>query len=194
MRATTANRLFADAEAPKWRHRGAGPSFLTDPIAWLEDDHQRQRATCNVLEQLIRNPRHSAVGPEIETAYWCLGEALPLHIADEEEDILPLLARRCGASDRLGEISAVLRDNHTGQRLLADSVVGELERLMDGESLARPVRFFSDTIRLYRVIRQHITWENNVLIPLARRRLRDLDHPYLMDKMAGRRRMRQPAR
>lgn len=188
MRANTAQQRFADA--PSRGKRSPGTSFLSDPIAWLDDDHQRQLATCDILEQVIRNPRHSAVGSDIETAYWCLGEALPLHIADEEEAILPLLARRCGAGDRLGEVSAVLRDNHVSERLLADGIVGELERLMDGESLARPVRFFSDTIRLYRLIRQHITWENNILIPLARRRLRDLDHPFLMDKMAGRRRMR----
>ena len=110
MRANAAQDWFADAASR--RKRSPGNSVLSDPIAWLDDDHQRQLATCDVLEQLIRNPRHSAVGSDIETAYWCLGEALPLHIADEEEAILPLLARRCSPGDRLGEISAVLRDNH----------------------------------------------------------------------------------
>jgi iron-sulfur cluster repair protein YtfE (RIC family) len=193
MRASTVQRQAT--EARRRRDRGPETDSLTDPIAWLDDDHHQQQVTCDLLERLIRNPRHSAAGPDIEKAYWCLGEALPLHIADEEEDVVPLLARRCGTSDRLGEISAVLRDNHLGERQLAEAVATELEHLLDGEPLARPVRFFGDTIRLYRVIRQHIIWENNVLIPLARRRLRDLDHPYLMEKMAGRRRSRpQPLR
>lgn len=165
-------------------------NVLADPLAWLNDDHRRQKKTCNILERLIRNPRHSAKGSDIERAYWCLGEAMPLHVADEEEDVLPLLARRCGTSDRLGEISATLRDNHLKERLLADAVVVELERLIDGEALTRPVRFFGDTIRLYRIIRQHITWEEKVLIPLVQRRLRDLDYPYLMEKMARRRHAR----
>lgn len=165
-----------------------------DPITWLGDDHGRQHTACDVLERLIRNPRHSATGADIETTYWCLGEALPMHIADEEEDFLPLLARRCGLSDRFAEISATLRTNHESERLLAQAVAGELERLIEGEALSRPVRFFGDTIRLYRIIRRHIAWENAVLMPLARRRLRDLDYPYLMEKIEQRRRHRPPHR
>ena len=173
-------------EAPKDMESGF------DPVAWISNDHLRQQTACDVLERLIRNPRHSASGVDIEQTYWCLGEALPMHIADEEEDFLPLLARRCGLSDRFAEISATLRANHDTERHLADAVAGELKRLIDGEALSRPVRFFGDTIRLYRIIRRHIAWENAVLIPLARRRLRDLDYPYLMEKIGQRRRARSP--
>lgn len=165
-----------------------------DPIAWLDGDHRRQHGACEVLERLIRNPRHAAGAADIEEAYWCLGEALPLHIADEEDDVLPLLARRCGLSDHFGEVSAKLRRNHDEERGLVEAVAGELQRLIEGEALSRPVRFFGDTIRLYRVIRHHIGWENTVLLPLVRRRLRDLDYPYLMEKMEQRRRARPPQR
>ena len=95
-------------------------------------------------------------------------------------------------SDRFGEISATLRSNHDKERMMAESVAGELKRLIEGEALSRPVRFFGDTIRLYRIIRSHIDWENRILIPLARRRLRDLDYPYLMEKIGQRRRERPP--
>lgn len=194
MPAAGAQTQKAAHDDPHFPEAPGGTESRIDPLARLAGDHQRQRAACDVLERLIRNPRHSASGADIEQTFWCLGEALPMHIADEEDDFLPLLARRCALGDRFAEISATLRSNHDSERALAESVAGELQRLIDGGALFRPVRFFSDTIRLYRLIRRHIGWEDTVLIPLARRRLRDLDYPYLMEKMEQRRRPRPPRR
>ena len=192
MQTSGAEKISAARSDSLFPQPACEPHSDFNPITWLGDEHRRQRTACDVLELLIRNPRHSASHGDIEKTYWCLGEALPMHIADEEEDVLPLLARRCGLSDRFGEISATLRSNHDKERMMAESVAGELERLIEGEALSRPVRFFGDTIRLYRIIRSHIDWENRILIPLARRRLRDLDYPYLMEKIGQRRRERPP--
>jgi hypothetical protein len=160
---------------------------LDDPVAWLTDEHFQQQSACNLLEQLIRNPRHSASTEDLKEVYQCLGAALPLHIADEEEDLLPLLAKRCNRGDNFAEIAVTLRENHEGERLLGQAVAVELQRLIDQLPFARPVRFFGDSIRLYRTIRRHLAWETAMLIPLACLRLREPDLLYLANKMARRR-------
>ena len=85
-------------------------------------------------------------------------------------------------------VAAALRDNHAGERSLGDTMLPELQRLIDGRALANPVRFFGNAMRLSRMIRRHLVWENAVLVPLARRRLKAPDLPYLAEKMAMRRR------
>lgn len=160
---------------------------LDDPVAWLTDEHFQQQSACNLLEQLIRNPRHSASTEDLEEVHQCLSRALPLHIADEEEDLLPLLAKRCNRGDNFAEISVTLRENHEGERLLGQAVAVELQRLIDQLPFARPVRFFGDSIRLYRTMRRHLAWETAVLVPLACLRLRETDLSYLVNKMARRR-------
>ena len=158
-----------------------------DPVDRIVDEHYRQQALCHVLERVARNPRHSAGSSELGDAWQYLGNDLITHIADEEDDLLPLLCHRCHVGDAFGEVAAALRDNHAGERSLADSMLPELQRLIDGRPLANPVRFFGSAMRLSRMIRRHLVWENAVLVPLARRRLKAPDLPYLAEKMAMRR-------
>jgi hemerythrin-like domain-containing protein len=159
----------------------------TDPVEWIIDEHFRQRGLCHVLERVARNPRHGGNSEEIEEALDYLEDELALHVADEEEDLLPLLGRRCEIGDRIGEISVALRENHANQRELSRSVMPELRRLIAGEAFGNPVQFFRNSVRLSAMIRRHLVWENAVLVPLARKRLKHPDFPYLARKMAGRR-------
>lgn len=163
-------------------------SLDSDPVDRIVDEHYRQQALCHVLERVARNPRHSAGSSELGDAWRYLGNDLLTHIADEEDDLLPLLCHRCQVGDAFGEVAAALRDNHAGERSLGDTMLPELQRLIDGRALANPVRFFGNAMRLSRMIRRHLVWENAVLVPLARRRLKAPDLPYLAEKMAMRRR------
>lgn len=158
-----------------------------DPVDHIVDEHYRQQALCHVLERVARNPRHSAGSSELSDAWRYLGNDLLTHIADEEDDLLPLLCHRCQVGDAFSEVAAALRDNHAGERNLGDTMLPELQRLIDGRALANPVRFFGNAMRLSRMIRRHLVWENAVLVPLARRRLKAPDLPYLAEKMAMRR-------
>lgn len=160
---------------------------LSDPVDRIVDDHFRQHAVCHVLERVARNPRHGGNREEIEEAFDYLAGELALHVADEEDDLLPLLGRRCHVGDHFGEISVALRENHASQRELSAAVLPELQRLIAGEALVNPVKFFGNALRLTGMIRRHIVWENAVLVPLARRRLKSPDFPYLARKMARRR-------
>jgi len=158
-----------------------------DPIDRIVDEHFRRQALCHVLERLARNPRHGGNREEIEEALDYLESEMNLHAAYEEEDLLPLLGRRCQHGDRFGEISVALRENHASERELGAIVLLELRRLSAGGALANPAGFFASARRLTTAIRRHIVWENAVLVPLARRRLKGPDYPYLARKMADRR-------
>jgi len=155
-----------------------------DPLDWIVDEHFRQRAVCHVLERIARNPRHGGNAEEVEEALDYLEDELPLHIADEEDDLLTLLSRRCQIGDRFGEISVALRENHVSQRWLSGAMLPELRRLIAHEPLGNPVQFFGNAVRLSAMIQRHLIWENAVLVPLARRRLKNPDFPYLAGKMA----------
>ncbi len=157
-----------------------------DPVDWIVDDHLRQRTICHVLERIARNPRHGGTS-DLEDASLYLQDELPLHVADEEDDLVPLLGLRCEIGDRFGEISVALRENHESERKLALAVLPEIRRILAGEPLANPVQFFGNALRLCAIIRRHLVWENAVLVPLARKRLKNPDFPYLAQKMANRR-------
>jgi len=157
-----------------------------DPVDWIVDDHFRQGAICHVLERVARNPRHGGT-VELGNASLYLQDELPLHLADEEDDLVPLLGLRCEVGDRFGEISVALRENHESERTLIAAVLPELRRIIAGEPLANPVQFFGNALRLCGMIRRHLIWENAVLVPLARKRLKNPDFPYLAHKMAARR-------
>lgn len=161
--------------------------FSTDPVEWIVDDHFRQQTLCHILERIARNPRHSGTAKGPQELHDYLANELPLHMADEEDDILPVLGMRCQVGDRFGEISVALRENHAAERTLSATVSPELRRLMEGEPLANPVQFFGMAMRLSGMIRRHVVWENAVLIPLIRKRLKNPDLPYLAAKMASRR-------
>ncbi len=167
-------------------------SLDDDPVDRIADEHYRQQALCHVLERIARSPRHSAGASDLGDAWRYLGNDLLMHIADEEDDLLPLLCHRCQVGDGFGEIAVASRDIHAGERSLGDAMLPELQRLIDGRALANPVRFFGNAMRLNQMIRRHLVWENAVLIPLARRRLKAPDLPYLAQKMAMRRTSMRP--
>ena len=158
-----------------------------DPIDRILNRQVRQLAVCHVLERLARNPRHGGNRDEIEDALDYFECDLRVLAAHEEEDFLPLLGRRCQHGDRFGEISVTLRENHASERELGSVLLLELRRLSAGDALDDPVGFFAAVRRLIATIRRHIAWENAVLIPLVRKRLKSPDYPYLAHRMARRR-------
>ncbi|MDH3792559.1 MAG: hemerythrin domain-containing protein, partial [Rhodospirillales bacterium] len=94
-----------------------GPEDFREPIEFLYGMHERLRRQCENLVQLAKDPA-AAEAPEIAAAILdFLETGLPLHRADEEEDLFPLLERRSpvpetGAHDELLSSLAVLRQEH----------------------------------------------------------------------------------
>ncbi|MGB8275758.1 MAG: hemerythrin domain-containing protein [Alphaproteobacteria bacterium] len=165
------------------------PDRFAEPFRVLGEDHAYQRSLCQILVRLAHNPRHAAVTGDIESACDYLARDFALHIADEEDTIMPLLRLRAHAENDVGELGRTLRAGHDADELLAMAILIDLERLASGRSLRDPQGFFGQAVKLSSDLRQHLDWEDRVFLPLAKRRLESADLAQLGREMAARRGM-----
>jgi hemerythrin-like domain-containing protein len=66
-------------------------------------------------------------------------------------------------------------------------MIEDLEALADGRTLSNPVRLMMNVKEFSETQRQHVTWEERVLLPLARQRLTADDLANIGRNMAKRR-------
>lgn len=161
-------------------------AILADPIEFIRFEHYRQRALCDRLGRVADDlGRPGATGD----AAWILdylSTDLPLHIADESEDLMPLLRER-GESD--GEVLAIcdtLDREHERDERGRDRLLDGLRRLVTRRPVADPAQFVSAARAFQDKLRRHVVWENQTLLPLARRLLWTGDLESLGLRMARR--------
>ena len=155
------------------------------PLGFIRRVHERQSEVCDALDELLA--RHDAVGPIAEQAQELLAfltRELPLHIADEEEDLFRLLEQRCPREDRLDAILDQLSREHELDEDLVNFLVKDLETLASGFRLSNPVRLLNNVGAFSETQRRHLSWENATVLPLAERRLTQEDIDYLGRRMA----------
>ncbi len=169
------------------KYRFIDPELFLAPLELLLDEHSCQRSLCDVVDHLVRNPRHGVEPVLLEEVCSYLAGDLHLHIADEEEDLLPLVRGRCPGRGRIDDVWAFLTREHEADRKVGLGILPELERLAGSRALRDPARFFSDASRFARRWRRHLAWEDSVIVPLARRWLGQDDYAYLGREMARRR-------
>jgi len=163
------------------------PEDFTRPIAVIETDHAIQLAICDVLDRIIQNPRHGAGEQEVTTVHEYLCTQMPHHIADEEEDLFPLLRQRGTADDELEKILGQLHREHHMDRRLDDDLCRDLKCLIGGQPFADPVRFLMTAFAFGETQRRHLAWENAVVVSRARKYLTKADKAELGRRMAKRR-------
>lgn len=162
------------------------PELVHEPLNWLFADHYRHRQLCRLLERvgnatvLLRDEAREIVD--------FLRHDMPLHIIDEEDDLFPLLRRRCQPADELGALLGALSAEHRDDLEQARALASGLERaLTDGQAPGRD----RDTRRLFTEFalhdRRHIALENAVVLPIARLRLTAADLRSLSVRLAARR-------
>jgi len=160
--------------------------LVHEPLNWLFAEHYRHRQLCRLIERV--GTATILLREEAEEILTFLRHDMALHVIDEEEDLFPLLRRRCLPEDELGpllgSLSAEHRDDIEQTRALGDL----LERaLIDGQPPGRDLgtrRLFTD-FALHE--RRHIALENAVILPIARLRLTPRDLHALGTRMAARR-------
>jgi len=171
---------------------GHEPAAFGDPIAVLEADHARLLALCDVLDRLLRNPRHGADRGEVAAVRDYLQQHLPCHIADEEEDLFPLLRGTAAAGDDIERILGLLHEEHKTDQRLNDDLCGDLECLIGGRAFADPARFLMNLSIFAETQRRHLAWEDTVVLARARKHLKDADRAELGRRMAERRGLAPP--
>ena len=154
---------------------------LGNPLDFLRDDHLHEREICVLLDRIAIG---ETVEPEVvDHALGFFSENFPAHIADEEEDLFPLLQLRCEPADDIHRVLTQLHDDHRHADLDTSRIAFLLRHSCEGlEDGAR------DELRRYaNHARRHLILENAILLPFARLRLTKADLECLCARMARRR-------
>ena len=167
-------------------------ALLSKPLDFIRADHSRQRALCRVIEDLVRVPLMDKYKAEMVVAQ--LGNDLGLHVRDEEEDLFPLLRRRCQPGDDIEAILTMLSEQDFSEERLAKEITDALSGLIaDGTPVREHPDLQNKMLQFANRQRRHLELENSIVIPIARARLGESDLIDLSKKMAARRGVRMPA-
>ena len=166
--------------------RGSPPSFR-DPLGFLRAAHARQaaihRALLQIAEALPALPPRETVGPIVEF----LRQELPLHFADEEESLFPLLTARSLIADPIDGWTEQLNLEHARDGAMACELASDLEQVAARSAPATRSDFITRMTMFAECQDRHLAWENVVILPHAEIRLGPRDLRKLGEEMAARR-------
>lgn len=160
--------------------------LMGSPLDWLFAEHYRQRQLCRAIEAAARlAPRPIGLLPDIIDF---LRHDLPLHVLDEEEDLFPLLRRRCPAEDDIHGVLGLLSSDHRAEAASAARLADRLEEVLrGGADRPMPPDLVRSMDNFTQRERSHIALENAVVLPIARLRLTPGDLAGLSRRLAARR-------
>ncbi len=173
------------ASAPASREPTAAQ--FRDPLGYIRAEHDRQQAIFEALRSVVAEPRDPGARDQSGPVLRYIVEEMPRHIADEEDGLFPLLQERSRPSDCVGDVIEMLRWEHEIDQELAAWVQASLRRLVESDPFGAPETFLQDCLAFAETQCRHLTWENQVILPLARARLTRDDLELLGRAMAARR-------
>ena len=159
------------------------------PLDFLRSEHDRQLL---IFNRMVEYADKMQLAPAIEDAEVLLAFLtgdLRLHYEDEEDDLFPVLRRRCPPEDSAYAILAELDRQHSLDRFLAMHLVIDLKvivRWRKGKG-DEATRVFFDLHTFVKAQRRRLVWENEVVLPLAREWLSLEDLEQIGNSMAARR-------
>ncbi len=148
---------------------GPGNLVADDPITQLEVDHALQLELCDVLEYLADGLPHEVDLQLAEVAIAILRNGVPQHTAIEEQVLFPLLRRRMSLDPKFLAMLDQLENEHESDESFAEEIAQELERLIEMKKPRNPEMLGYMLRGFFVAQRRHIEWENNTIIPAARR-------------------------
>ena len=166
---------------------GISAPRIIDPLEYLFAQHDRQLVICAALDRLAVAPGDATAA---ETAQLILDYAvseMPLHLADEEQDLFPRLVARCDPEDGIDNIVDQLEHEHETDSALYKRLEHELKGIARGKASSHPEVFASDARAFAMLQRRHLNWENGTILPLARQKLTREDLDDMRDAMMIRR-------
>ncbi len=179
--------LIAEARLLLAHRESPDPDAFEDPLTFIREDHARQLRMCNLLDAFTERLELEPVKPLARALLDYVTGDLPLHTQDEEQDLRPALEARCEPDDGLDEVLKQMSKEHELNRDLVSFLIDDLEALADGRTLSNPVRLLMNMKEFSETQRQHVTWEERVLLPLARQRLTAEDLAKIGRNLAARR-------
>ncbi len=162
------------------------PALLKEPLEFLFAEHYRHRQMCKILEYLAVEPAFDA--SLIAATDDFIRHDLALHVIDEEEDLFPLLRRRCEPDDDIEDVLGRLSVDHALDQKLAHAVRSVFALAMERRAPPSALPGGADALlKLAKQEKSHMALENAVVMPLARRRLTADDLEALSLRLAARR-------
>ncbi|WP_099823609.1 hemerythrin domain-containing protein [Oceaniglobus indicus] len=138
---------------------------IDNPLDFLARDHQREREVCAVIDRLVAADRVPAAERQMVIAF--LTNRLPHHLADEENDLFPMLRNRCGPDEEIGNVIDKLEADHLHTVTDAARIAAFIAKQGQGDgTFPAPARtamaeFATDA-------RCHLILENAIILPIAR--------------------------
>lgn len=171
------------------RHRsrdGKTPTsalLLRSPLEFIAEDHLRLRTMCAEMDRMA----HAKIlnVDDVSCLRDYLMHELPALLADEDNDLMPLVEARAEPDDEIVRLIERLSEEHAH----IDVLINRVLPLLDGAALGGSVsRVLSGALlSLAGLTRRHLILENAILLPLARVRLTEVDFERLRDAMIKRR-------
>ena len=165
------------------------PALLATPLSFIHEDHLREREICALLDGIAdaQPPETAAaIAENRANALGFLRVELPLHLEDEDQDLFPLLRRRCARDDDIDRILARLSTDHRHANADTPKVIALLDMLDIGShGLTADDRLFLHTYAAH--ARRHLLLENALILPFSRLRLTAGDLESLRLRMTQRR-------
>lgn len=169
------------------RDRGVRPVPPSDAIEFLLSEHLNHRRMCRALEDLSVAQDFDAL--RITALVDFIRFDLTLHVIDEEEDVFPLLRRRCLPEDEIEQILDRLAGEHAQDKTLSERARDVLNACLIVRRPPHAIEGGAETLRAFaHHERRHLALENAVIVPLARRRLSMADIEMLGRRFVARRR------
>lgn len=165
--------------------------LLREPLVWFFAEHYRHRDVCKRLLLMLGTVDFGA--EDLRAIYDFLDSDLPVHIIDEEDDLFPLLRRRCAPDDHIETVLGMLSGEHASDMHDALAVKAVIARAISEE---RGLRCYSQSQSVIEHFcssqKRHIAVENAVVLPIARLRITDSDLQSLGQRLAARRGLPDP--
>jgi len=160
------------------------PRLLGNPLDFIHEDHLRERQICAMLDRIAAEAAPDR--DDLAHVREFLARELPLHLADEEEDLFPLLRRACEPEDEIGRAVDRLTADHDHAAEDTPRVLADLDALRaSGSAPGADMR--ERFLHFAAQARRHLILENAIILPFARLRLSGRDLESLCLRMAQRR-------
>ena len=160
--------------------------LLGNPLEFFMADHLRQRAAFALIEQLATvDTLDRALATHVLDF---LGTDMVAHVLDEEDDLFPLLRRRCEPEDDIEHVLGDLSAEHAADERIALEVRAGLAEALEAGCAAGDIEYLRKRMLAFAYAEsRHLALENGIILPLARARLTKDDLRDLSERMTKRR-------
>ncbi|MGE5113478.1 MAG: hemerythrin domain-containing protein [Acidobacteriaceae bacterium] len=175
---------------------GAKSPTFSDPTGLLSDCHRRIEMFLGMLAAVgerIDQPITDETRRALESALRYFGQAAPKHTADEEVSLFPRL-RQMNDPDMQSAFAEL--DKLESDHRWAEPLHAEVERLgvryLDAGqlSVAEVESYRTSVARLVSMYKHHLSVEDELIFPLAKRLLSEKDNSAIANEMADRRQVK----